>query len=129
MRKVNEVPAVTEAVMRVVQRQWPDHELPTTLTGEIRTAIQTVLANQPDGTFTPSELARRWGISPDKVLNWIRKGDLKAINVASSPNVRPRYRIPGDAIDDFQLRRQPIPRTPNVQSRRAQRDVDVIEFY
>lgn len=129
MRSASEVQSVTDAVMRVVEQQWPDYELPKTLSGEIRTAIQASLANCPNGTITPPELANRWGISPDKVLNWIRKGDLKAINVASAHNIRPTYRITEDAIEAFSSQRQPIPQTPIPRKRRRRQDADVIEFF
>jgi len=32
--------------------------------------------------MTPPELAKFWGVSPDKILAWIRSGELKATNVA-----------------------------------------------
>jgi len=129
MRSVNEVQTVTDAIMSVVERQWPDQELPQTLTGEIRTAIQATLAIQSRGTVSPRELADRWGISPDKVLNWIRKGDLCAINVASDRSMRPKYRISDEAIEAFQRQRQPVPQSPIPHQRRRPRETDVIEFF
>ena len=41
----------------------------------------------------------------DKVLNWIRDGSLRAINVASSESQRPRYRIEASAIESFRQRK------------------------
>jgi excisionase family DNA binding protein len=34
--------------------------------------------------LTPPEIARLWGVSADKVLTWIRSGELKAMNAATS---------------------------------------------
>jgi hypothetical protein len=43
--------------------------------------------------FQPRDLALRWGVCVDKVLNFIRSGELRAFNVASKTSKRPRYRI------------------------------------
>lgn len=129
MRSVNEIQTVTDAVMSVVEQQWPDHELPKTLSSRVRAAIKTSLTKHPNDAVTPPELASRWGISPDKVLNWIRNGELEAINVASSPSLRPSYRITEAAIEAFSTRRQPITQTPIVSRRRRKPNADVIEFF
>ena len=34
--------------------------------------------------LTPPQLAKMWGVGPDKVLAWIRNGVLQATNVAAS---------------------------------------------
>jgi len=77
---------------------------------------------------TPPELAREWGVSPDKVLHWIRTGELRATNVAISQSGRPRYRIDPEAIAAFQARR--TPQSPPPVVRRSRRPTsDVIEFF
>jgi excisionase family DNA binding protein len=43
--------------------------------------------------LTPPEVARRWGVSSDKVRAWIENGELRAINLAARTSGRPRYRI------------------------------------
>ena len=43
--------------------------------------------------LTPPELARRWGVSADKILAFIRSGQLRTCNVATTPNGRPRWLI------------------------------------
>ena len=64
---------------------------------------------------TPPQLAKRWGVSPDKVLTWIRNGELKAVNVATRRSSRPRYMIDVEAIKEFELVRSaatcPVART------------------
>jgi hypothetical protein len=57
-------------------------------------------------TVTPPELARRWRVKPERVCLWIKSGELRAFDVSSQPGVgRPRYRIPQDAIIEFENRR------------------------
>jgi hypothetical protein len=43
--------------------------------------------------LTPPEVAEMWGISPDKVLLWIRTGELRAIDASTRGDGRPRYLI------------------------------------
>ena len=60
--------------------------------------------------LTPPQLARRLGVGPDKVLNWIRTGELRAINAATKPNGRPRYLIDIEDLRAFENRRAVTPR-------------------
>lgn len=60
--------------------------------------------------LTPPEVARRWRISPEKVIAWIRKGELPAIDVSSRPGVRrPRYRIDPADLGQFEQTRRVLP--------------------
>lgn len=61
-------------------------------------------AEQPIYT-TPPRLARRYGVSVDKVVRWILAGELEALNLATSPSGRPRYKITEEAIQAFERRR------------------------
>ena len=63
----------------------------------------------------PPEIATRLRVSPKKVLGWIRKGELRAINVSNGN--RPRYRIRPDDLDVFQKRREVQP-PPRIRQRR-----------
>ena len=66
--------------------------------------------------LTPPELASRWGISVDKVMTWIRSGELRAINAASAGrNHRPRFLIDLDDIADFERRREVVPPPPKAR--------------
>lgn len=59
-----------------------------------------------DTTFyNPAQVAEMWGISHDKVLEFIKTGELNAFNVASKNSRRPQFKIPGDALKAFQERR------------------------
>lgn len=60
--------------------------------------------------LTPPQYAARLGVPPDKVVAWIRRGELQAMNMAESPNgERPRFRISPQAIEDFERLRAVVP--------------------
>lgn len=61
--------------------------------------------------ITPPELARQRGITADKILTWIRRGELRAINV-SEGSIRPRYLIALTDLADFDNRRAVVPPEP-----------------
>jgi len=77
--------------------------------------------------LTPPELAKLWGIDVQKVLHWIRSGELRAINAATDRNGRPRYLIDISDIAIFETARAVTPPTPRARRRRT--DPDVIEFF
>lgn len=54
-------------------------------------------------TYSPPEIAKSWGVSREKVLNWIRKGDLIAINTTLKDGGRPRYRVKESDLSNFAL--------------------------
>lgn len=71
--------------------------------------------------LNPAQVAELWGISHDKVLAFIRSGELEAFNVASRRSSRPQFKIPRTALQAFQERRSgrdparavpPVPRRP-----------------
>ena len=81
---------------------------------------------------TPPEVARSWGISPDKIVAWIRSGELPAIDASTQRAQRPRYLIDVDDLRDFEARRSTTPEpTPEPKPRRRQRQKSdqVIQFY
>lgn len=56
--------------------------------------------------LTPPEVAEMWGVSNDKILAFIRSGELRAINAATpGRSQRPRYLIDLDDLADFERRR------------------------
>lgn len=55
--------------------------------------------------LTPPEVARRYGVAPQKVLAWIRSGELAAVNVASCMTGRPRYAVSPAALAEFEAAR------------------------
>ena len=63
----------------------------------------------------PREVALRLRVSINKVLSWIKRGDLRAINVATPGSHRPRYRIDVKDLAAFResrLVQPPAPRRP-----------------
>lgn len=80
---------------------------------------------RPEMTFyNPAQVAEMWGVSHDKVLEFIRTGELEAFNVASKKSRRPQFKIPLAALQAFQERRSgrdPARALPAPVSRRAAR--------
>ena len=71
---------------------------------------------------TPPQLAAEWGISTTKILNFIKSGELKALNAASpGKNQRPRYLIDLADLADFERRRTTGP-APKIPQRRSVAD-------
>lgn len=69
--------------------------------------------------LSPPKLAKQWGISPDKVIRWIRSGELNAANLGDA--TRPRYRISESDATRFWETRQTIKQ--QAIARRARRAV------
>jgi hypothetical protein len=90
--------------------------------------VNTATAACPPRAITPPEIARRYGIKPDKVLGWIKAGELRAVNVAARPTGRPRWRITEADLLVFENRRA-AKAPPPVDRRRQQKDPSVIEFF
>ncbi len=79
-------------------------------------------------TLTPPELAKRWRVKPARDIAWIRSGELRAFDVSSRPGMgRPRYRIPQDAILEFENRRSGA--TTKATKQRRKEPAGVIKFF
>jgi excisionase family DNA binding protein len=55
--------------------------------------------------LTPPELAALWGLSTDKILAWIRAGELRAFNAVTRLGGRPRWLIDIAEVEAFEARR------------------------
>ena len=78
--------------------------------------------------LSPPRVAERYGVDPSKVLGWIRRGELRAVNVAAHLGGRPRWRIDPADLATFEAAR--AAGTPSArQSRRRQRQTGVIKFF
>ena len=73
--------------------------------------------------ITPPRLAEKWGISADKVLAWIRSGELRAIDASTNRGGRPRYLIDVDDLAAFERSRSIVPPAPAKPARRRSSDV------
>ena len=49
--------------------------------------------------YSVADIARRFGVSRRTVFNWIKAGQLEAINISSGR--RPTYRITAEAVERF----------------------------
>jgi len=69
---------------------------------------------------TPPELAARWGVAPEKIVFFIRSGELRAIDASRirGRGHRPRYLIDEADIEAFEAARQVTPASPTPQRRR-----------
>ena len=81
--------------------------------------------------YTPPEIGKMWGISADRVVAWIKVGQLRAIDVSSNPGIgRPRYRIDQADLIAFENSRAVHPPPSRPQRRRRQReDSQILEFF
>ncbi|MFL5243160.1 MAG: helix-turn-helix domain-containing protein [Gemmataceae bacterium] len=78
--------------------------------------------------LTPPQLAERWGISPDKILGWIRRKELRAINAAATMGGRPRYLIDLDDILAFERRRE-VDALPRQNRRPRKHDKSTTNYF
>ena len=78
-------------------------------------------------TFGVKDLCERFAIGEHTILGWIKRGELKAINVSRKQGGRPKWRITEEALAAFEQLRTPTP-TPS-QTRRKKQSTNVIEFY
>ncbi len=77
--------------------------------------------------LTPPEVAARYRVKPDKVLGWIRTGQLRAVNVSDSR--RPRWRIAPADLEAFEEKRTATVRAP-VPARQPRKSlVGIKEFF
>jgi len=71
--------------------------------------------------LTVPKLAKAWGVSTNKVLAFIRTGELRATNLATSRSGRPRYAIDVADIESFELSRQVVPDAPESMTTKLRR--------
>lgn len=67
-------------------------------------------------TLTPPEIAKYFRVSNDKVLAWIRSGELRATNVSNC--ARPLYRVEESDFEAFKLRRSSTSAVPTPRGQR-----------
>jgi transposase len=78
--------------------------------------------------ITPNTYAKRLGVSIHKILAWIRRGELRALNVANDTARRPQWKIMPEALAAFEAKRAAVPTTKPAR-RRSKKDPAVIEFF
>ena len=53
--------------------------------------------------YTPPEIAKLWGVSADKILSWIRAGELRAIDASTNQGGRPRYLVDMEDLASIEI--------------------------
>ncbi|HTU19241.1 MAG TPA: helix-turn-helix domain-containing protein [Gemmataceae bacterium] len=84
---------------------------------------ETSMRREGDG-YTVPELARRYRVSEEKVRGWIRRGELAAVNTASTRCGKPRFVVPAEALQDFERGRNAAMPKPAKKRRRMKVAVD-----
>lgn len=85
------------------------------------------MPDAPRPYLTPPELARLWRCAPETIIAHIRAERLRAFTTSPPGSRRPRWRIPVEAVAEFEQRQSPRP-APKPGPRRRN-DPDVIEFF
>jgi len=63
--------------------------------------------------YSPAQIAEMYGVGVQRVLGWIRSGELVAMCVSvSSKSQKPQFRVSADALDQFQRARTATPFRP-----------------
>lgn len=79
-------------------------------------------------TYSTRRLADYLGVSPSKVLAWVRTGELIGLNVATTRSGRPRFRFDYNDVEAFlAARRSGLPSARAPPRRKPPRDV--IEYF
>lgn len=80
--------------------------------------------------ISPPALAKRWGISPDKVLAFIRSGELRAVDLSTVAGTgRPRWKIDEKDIEAFEENRAAKPEPEPAPPRRHRRRMTPVKDY
>ena len=83
----------------------------------------------PTRMYDLRTLAARFGVTTATVANWIKSGELRAVNVGRAPGKKkPRWRVTQGALDAFEAARTTTAAPPRVR-RKRRADVGVVEFY
>jgi len=81
-----------------------------------------------DRYLTPPTIAKRLGVKPDRVIGWIRRGELRAVNLGDG--TRPRWKVKPCDLDAFETARSNVATIkPTTTRRRRRKPEGVIEFY
>ena len=82
-------------------------------------------------SMTVPEFARRYRMGQDKVRIFIQRGEILAVNTAMNEKKRPRWVIPPEALEQFEITRGTKARieTPRPAQKRAPVSDNVIKFF
>lgn len=78
--------------------------------------------------LTPPQVARQLGVRPDRIVRWIKSGELVGFNLAKRSSMRPRFRVSPTELALFLERRRANP-SPKVVRQKRRKTANVIEFF
>jgi hypothetical protein len=67
-------------------------------------------------------------VSRSKVLGWLRRGELRGINLAARRGGRPCWRVPLDSVLLFEQQRSAVPEATSTPRRKKGAPAGVIEY-
>jgi helix-turn-helix protein len=79
--------------------------------------------------WTPPRLAKRYGVSVDKVIRWILAGELAAMNLATTTTGRPRYKITQESVEAFEARRTVLSPPPRSRRKKPSLPADFVRNF
>jgi excisionase family DNA binding protein len=79
-------------------------------------------------TLTSSQAAELIQTSADRILDMIRAGEIRAIDISSPGSRRPTWRIPAEELERWMASRSTQPASPKPQ-RRRRKDKYVPTYY
>lgn len=82
--------------------------------------MKGVNGKPPQRFVTPTDLAKLLRVSPEKVRRWIRRGELKAVDLGIGSS-RSCYRVKQEWLDEFLEARSVQPPAPRVRRRREEK--------
>jgi hypothetical protein len=91
------------------------------LVAAIREALRDV---PPREGYSVADLCARWKVGPTKVLGFIDRGELVAVNVSTHTSGRPQYRIVPEEVARFEALRSAVPLPKPSRKRRATEQKD-----
>ena len=80
--------------------------------------MSNAAAPPPDRWLSPPQIGRKLGVDPGKIIEWIRRGELRAVNIAENLGGRPRYRVDPAALAAFLDGRSTSPTPKPVRQRK-----------
>lgn len=82
--------------------------------------------NTPPRYRTPPEAAKELRVGHEKILHFIRTGQLVAVNLSSDPGGRPRWLIAPEELERFLAARSstPVTKTKPIRRRKQQQVKD-----